>query len=204
MNPRIKKLAVMAMLVALSIVLVYFVHFPLFPAAPFLEYDPADIPILIGTFAYGPLAGVCLTVVASVIQGVTVSAQSGIMGIAMHIAATSSLVLVAGTIYKFRRTKRGAVLALTCGTLAMGLVMLAFNHFVTPYFVTPDITDAAALAASRGFVDSLLLPVILPFNLIKAGVNSGITFLVYKTVSRYIIHGEFVDHKKVAQQNSNP
>lgn len=58
----VRKLAVMAMLVAVSVVLVYLVHFPIFPAAPFLEYDPADIPILIGAFAYGPLAGILLTV----------------------------------------------------------------------------------------------------------------------------------------------
>ena len=64
-SARIKKLAVMAMLVALSIVLVWLIHFPIFAVVPFLEYDPADIPILIGTFAYGPLAGIALTVVAS-------------------------------------------------------------------------------------------------------------------------------------------
>ena len=100
----IRKLAVMALLVAVSVVLIYAVHFPLIPAAAFLEYDPADIPILIGALAYGPLAGVCLTVVASLIQGVTVSAGSGLYGIVMHIIATSTLVLVAGSIYRFRRT----------------------------------------------------------------------------------------------------
>jgi len=45
-------------------------------------------------------------------------------------------------------------------------------------------------------VDAMLLPVILPFNLLKAGINSVITFLVYKTVSRYVIHGEAWDRKK--------
>ena len=39
-------------------------------------------------------------------------------------------------------------------------------------------------------VDTLLFPFILPFNLIKAGVNSVITFGVYKVVSKYIVHGE--------------
>lgn len=55
-----RQLVSMAMLGAISIVLVSVVHFPLIPAAPFLEYDPADIPILIGTFAYGPLAGLLI------------------------------------------------------------------------------------------------------------------------------------------------
>ena len=189
-SARVKKLAVMAMLVALSIVLVSLIHFPIFPVVFFLEYDPADIPILIGTFAYGPLAGIALTVVASLIQGLTVSAQSGVMGIAMHIFATTTLVLVAGNIYRVRHTRGGAVLALVCGTLAMTAAMLVFNHFLTPYFITPDISDAAAVAANRAYVDTLLFPFIAPFNLIKAGANSVITFGVYKVVSRYIIHGE--------------
>ena len=48
------KLAKMGMLVAISIVLVALIHFPIIPAVPFMEYDPADIPILLGTFAFGP------------------------------------------------------------------------------------------------------------------------------------------------------
>ena len=89
------KLAKMGMLVAISIVLVAIIHFPIFPAVAFLEYDPADIPILIGTFAFGPVAGLLLTIVTAVVQGVTVSAQSGLYGILMHIIATGAFVLVA-------------------------------------------------------------------------------------------------------------
>lgn len=70
-----RQLVSMAMLGAISIVLVAVIHFPLIPAAAFLEYDPADIPILICAFAYGPLAGLLLTVVVCFIQGFTVSAQ---------------------------------------------------------------------------------------------------------------------------------
>ena len=185
-SEQIRKLVVMALLVAVSVVLIYAIRFPLVPAAAFLEYDPADIPILIGALAYGPLAGVMLTVIASVIQGLTVSAGSGLYGIVMHIIATSTLVIVAGSIYKVRRTKSGAILALVCGTLAMGLIMMPANHFITPMF-TGWPTEA---------VDALLLPGILPFNLIKAGLNSIVTFLVYKTVSRYVIHGEGWHMKK--------
>ena len=61
------KLAKMGMLVAISIVLVAIIHFPIFPAVAFLEYDPADIPILIGTFAFGPVAGLLLTIVTAVV-----------------------------------------------------------------------------------------------------------------------------------------
>ncbi len=192
MNQKTRKLAVMAMLVALSVVMVWVIHFPIIPAAPFLEYDPADIPILIGAFAYGPVAGIVLTVIASVIQGFTVSAQSGWYGIIMHIIATGTLVLIASSIYRVKRTRVGAVIGLVCGTLAMGGIMMVANHFITPAF----------MGAPTEVVDAMLLPAILPFNLIKAGSNSIITFLVYKTVSKHIIKPEPKERLGEAAQES--
>ncbi len=172
---RVVKLAKMGMLAAISIVLVYFVHFPIFPPVSFLEYDPADIAIFMGTFAFGPLAGFGLTVVAAVIQGLTVSAQSGVYGIIMHILATGSFVLVAGNIYKRGKSKKSAVIALLCGTLTMVAVMFGANLVVTPLF----------MGVSVDVVKSLM-PFILGFNFIKAGVNSVVTFLLYKRISRFL------------------
>lgn len=169
------RLAKMGMLVAISIVLVYFIHFPIFPAVPFLEYDPADISILIGTFAFGPLAGILLTVVTSVIQGVTVSAASGLYGIIMHVISTSVLVLVAGLIYKYNKTRKGAVIALLCGVAAMTLVMIGANMIITPLF----------MGVPRNIVWSLM-PFIAGFNAIKAGINSVVTFLLYKRISGFL------------------
>ena len=180
MKNNTRKLAVMAMLVAVSIILVYLIHFPIFPAAAFLEYDPADIPILVGTFAFGPTAGLVLTIVASGVQALTVSATSGVYGFLMHVISTSVLSVTAGVIYKFKHTRGGAAVALVSGTLAMGVVMMIANHFITPAF----------MGAPTEMVDAMLLPVILPFNLIKAGVNSIVTFLGYKVVSVHIIKNE--------------
>lgn len=176
-HQNIKKLTVMAMLVAVSVILVYIVHFPLFPTAAFLEYDPADIPILIGAFTYGPLAGILLTIAASAVQALTVSAQSGLYGFLMHVISTSILCVTAGLIYKYYHTRLGAALALLAGTLAMGLAMMLANHFITPLF----------MGVPTEMVDGMLLTVFLPFNLLKAGINSAITFLVYKTVSTHLI-----------------
>ena len=154
------KLAKMGMLVAISILLVN-IHFPIFGPVAFLEYDPADIPILIGGFAFGPLAGVCITIVTAILQGLTVSAQSGLYGILMHIVATSTLVLVSSTIYKMKKNRKMAVLGLLCGTLAMTAIMIPANYLITPYFMN------VPKQAITG-----ILPFIVGFNLIKAGVNS--------------------------------
>ena len=169
------RLAKMGMLVAISVVLVYFIHFPIFPAVAFLEYDPADIPILVGTFAFGPVAGVLLTIVTSVVQGVTVSAASGAYGIIMHIIATSVLVIVAGVIYKFNKTRKGAVIALICGTAAMAVVMIGANLIITPLF----------MGVPRSMVWDLM-PFIVGFNAIKAGINSILTSFLYKRISGFL------------------
>jgi riboflavin transporter FmnP len=120
----------------------------------------------------------------------TVSAQSGIYGFIMHVLGTSAAVITAGLIYRRKHTRTGAFIALLCGTIAHAAVMVVANHFITPHF----------MGVPTSVVDGMLLPVILPFNLIKAGINSAVTFLVYKTISRYIIHGE----KLFKPSESNP
>ena len=176
MKNNTKRLVTISVLIALSVVLVYLVHFPIFPAAPFLEYDPADIPIIFGAFAFGPLAGFIIVVIAAIIQGITVSAASGIIGILMHIFATGSFVLVAGNIYKRSKTRKSAVIALVAGTLTMTVTMVIWNVIFTPIF----------LGAPLEAVLSLLIPAIIPFNLIKAGVNGTITFIIYKRFKNII------------------
>lgn len=169
------KLSKMAMLVAISIVLVVLIHFPIFPAVAFLEYDPADIPILIGTFAFGPVAGILLTVVTSLIQGLTVSAGSGLYGIIMHIIATTTLVTVAGVIYRRHKTKKVAIIGLVAGTVAMTVVMFFANMIVTPAFTGMPLEAIMQL-----------MPFILAFNAVKAGINSLVTFLLYKRISPFL------------------
>ncbi|MCF0144618.1 MAG: ECF transporter S component [Firmicutes bacterium] len=169
------RLAKMAMLVAISVVLVAIIHIPIFPAVAFLEYDPADIPILLGTFAFGPVAGVLLTIVTAFIQGTTVSAASGIYGIIMHILATSALVIVAGCIYKHKKSRKSAIIGLLCGIAAMVIVMMAANMVITPLF----------MGVPKEVVWQLM-PFIVAFNAIKAGINSVITFLCYKRLSAFL------------------
>lgn len=171
-----KQMVVMAMLAAISIAFVSVIHFPLFPAAGFLEYDPADIPILIGTFIYGPVAGFLLTVIVSLIQGATVSAGSGVIGVVMHIVATGSCVLICGSIYWRNKTRTGAAIALFIGALTMTLAMVLLNLVLTPLF----------LGAPLEAVVQMLVPIIIPFNLLKAGINCFITFLLYKSIDHII------------------
>jgi len=167
-------IAVLGILTALSIILVLVARFPLF--ASYLEYEPGDIPILIGTFMYGPVVGLVLAAIVSLVQGLTVSAASGFYGILMHFLATGTLVLVSGLIYAFRKTQKAAIVALSAGAVAEIAVMLGANLLITPLF----------LSWPRAEVVPLLLPVVLPFNLVKCAVNCTITFFIYKPISRLV------------------
>ena len=170
---KVQRVTLMGLMAAISIVLVSLVHFPLLPAAAFLEYDPADIPIFITTFLLGPWAGLALTVIVSVIQGLTVSAAAGPIGIIMHILATGSFTLTAGFLYQKEKSRKQAVIALIVGVLTMTLVMVGCNLIFTPLFMGQPMKN----------VIRMLMPVIIPFNLLKGGINAVITYLVYKPVS---------------------
>jgi len=176
MKVDVNKMVKMGVLSALSIVLMFIIRFPLIPSAPFLEYEPADVPILIGGFLYGPAAGLVITIVVSIIQAVTVSSGSGWIGAVMHVIATGAFVVVAGLIYKKFHTLKGAIAALVAGTLTMTLVMIPLNLIVTPKFLGTPVE----------VVKAMLLPAIIPFNFLKASINSVVTALVYKSVGRVL------------------
>lgn len=174
---KIQKLTTMGILVAISIVLIFLLRIP-FPAAPFLEYDAGDIPVLIGGFIYGPLAGIIITVIASVVQALTVSSVSGWIGCFMHIFATSALVGIAGIVYSKKKTLKWAIIGLICGSLAMTAIMILLNLILDPLFYGMPIDT----------VKQLIVPALLPFNLLKAGINSLITLLIYKSVGKLLNH----------------
>lgn len=172
----VNKMSRLAMLAALSILLMFLVRFPLIPAAPFLEYEPGDIPALIAAFLFGPAAGVLVTLAVSLIQAFTVSAGSGWIGAIMHFIATGTMVAVAGYIYQKVHTQKGAVIALIAASISMTLVMIPLNLIFTTKFMNVPMEA----------VKAMIVPMIIPFNLLKASINSTLTFLVYKPVGRVL------------------
>ena len=167
------KIATIAIMAAIScILLVITIPFPLFPA---FKYDFADIPIFIATFTFGPIAGIIVTFIASIIQAF-VMGQDSWMGFMMHMISTGAFVIVAGIIYKKHKTRKWALVALICGTLVMTAVMCVANYVFDPIFY----------GMTKEAVAKLIVPAIIPFNLSKAGINSAITFLIYKRISNLI------------------
>jgi riboflavin transporter FmnP len=167
-----RKLTIFAMFAALAYALVFvFSHLP--PIVPFppLKYDPKDIFIVIAGFLYGPLAVVSISVVVSVIEMVTVSTTL-YWGLLMNIVATCSFACPAAVIYRRKRSLAGAAIGLVTGVLLTTGVMLLWNYLVVPIYT----------GFPRAAVADMLVPVFLPFNLLKASLNAGLTMLLYKPV----------------------
>ncbi|MDO4543833.1 MAG: ECF transporter S component [Clostridia bacterium] len=170
----------LGMLGALSIVLVLTVNFPIFPAVSFLKFELGDVPILLGAFAFGPWWGLLLTAVVSIIQGLTVDAASGWIGILMHLIATGLPIVIAGLIYQRKRTLKGSIIAMSVGVIAKIAVMILCNYFISPLFFA---SAEMPYAAAQDIVVSLMW-YIVAFNAIKAVANGLVTYLLYKPLSR--------------------
>lgn len=169
------KLTTMAVLVAVSVVLVLLLRIPLIPAAPFLMYDMADVPVLIGSMMFGPVAGLVILVIVSTIQAFLLS-PDGWVGLVMHVCASGALVLVSSLFYRHFKTVWSLIVGLVLGSLCMTALMVPLNYiFTVNVYGTP-----------KEALDALVWPGIIPFNLIKSLGNSVITLLVYLPVRRFL------------------
>ena len=161
-----KELTTLAMLTAIAYALVCTVRIPI---VLFLKYEPKDVVITIGGFLMGPMAVLISSSVVALIEMFTIS-DTGIIGCIMNFLSTCSFAIPAALIYKHRHTMRGAITGLLAGTAIMVCTMLLWNYLITPLYMT---------GTSRSDIAGMLVPVFLPFNLLKAGLNSSFILLLY-------------------------
>jgi riboflavin transporter FmnP len=185
LNQNLNKLLKMAMLCAISIIFVALVRIPIFPQAPWLVYDPADVPLLIGAFLYGPLAGILMTIVTAGIQALFFSAD-GIVGFMMHVIASGALITVSGLVYRAKRTKKGAVIGLIFGALARAAIMIPANLVISTNFYGMQYDAVVAL-----------LPITSAFNLIYASINGLVVFLIYKPLAVLLRREHKISEEKI-------
>ena len=137
----------------------------------FLDFDFKDVVICIGGFVFGPMAAASMAIVVAFVEMITVS-HTGIIGFIMNALATCAFCCTATFIYKKRHTMAGAVLGLAAGVVALTVVMLLWNYFLTPIYQ----------GMPREAVAAMLVPIFLPFNLVKGGMNMAATLLLYPPV----------------------
>ncbi len=162
----VKNLVLLAMLAAMAYMIVSLVRIPVIL---FLKYEPKDVIITIGGFLLGPMASFVVSLVVSLLEMVTIS-ETGPIGGLMNLLSTCAFSCTAAVIYKRKHTLLGAVEGLIAGSVFMVVVMLLWNWLITPLY----------LGVTRSTVEGMLLPVFLPFNALKAGLNSAMVMLLYK------------------------
>ncbi len=174
---QVLRLTIMAMLTAVSIVILYAVpKFP-FPFAPaFLEYDAADVPVLIGAMMLGPVPGLIILFAVCLIQAVAISSTSGIIGFFMHFIASSALILIPSIIYRRKKTVTSLIIGLVLGVVGMAIVMIPLNLIFTGIFMGTGVKAVA----------QMLIPAIIPFNLAKGSINAVATFVIFTPVSQVL------------------
>ncbi|MBQ2943458.1 MAG: ECF transporter S component [Ruminococcus sp.] len=180
-----------AMLSACAIILTY-LEFPTFIAPSFYRFNVSDLPALIGGFAMGPVAGVIIELIKSLVM-LIVNPANPTMGIGelSNFVLGCIYVVPAALIYRSKKTKGRAVISLVVGGLLMSILATFLNAFVMiPLYATafnmPVDTIIQMGTAIFPFVDSMFdfcLVCVLPFNLIKAFVVSVITVFIYKPLS---------------------
>ena len=182
-------LAKTGILSAAAIALMYLeISLPLFPA--FLKFDFSEIPVLLAAFGMGPLAGVIVELIKNIAH--LPASHTLMVGELSNFIMGSFFVGTAGLIYKYRKTRGGAILSMAAGTLALTLSGALINYFITiPFYITVmglslEGIVAATKAAGNSLVTdlpSLILWVFVPFNLFKGSLVSFIVSLIYKRLS---------------------
>lgn len=173
----------MAILVAVASIL-FLIEIPV---VAFYKLDLSNIPVLLGAFSMGPLAGVIILALKSVI-GLLHSSSAGVGELADFLMG-AAFVLPAAVIYHRNKTRKTALIGMGVGTLCMVVVGVLANKFIMlPFYMGAYHMDMDAILkfANVGGVDSewkLLLLITGPFNLIKGVVLSIVTGLIYKPLS---------------------
>ena len=187
-----KNVVLMGMFGALAGVLMVF-EIPLpFLAPSFYGLDISEVPVLVGTFALGPVAGAVIEVVKILVKLVLKPTSTGFVGELANLTFGCAMAIPAGLIYQFKKTRKGAMAALTAGTLLMSaaaivgnaLVMLPFYSNFMP--LENIIAAGAAINPAVSNVWTFAVICVGPFNVIKGIVVSMITVLVYKHISAMI------------------
>ncbi|MCL2819112.1 MAG: ECF transporter S component [Actinomycetia bacterium] len=165
----IRKLVLIGVFTALAYVVTFLIRIPVFG---FLTLDPKDAVIGIAGFLLGPVAVVVIAVIVSALE-MMISA-TGPIGFVMNVASTLAFVGLATVIYRQAPSFKRALIGLLVGAVSVTVVMLILNYLLTPIYMGVPRADVAAM----------LIPVLLPFNLIKSFVSGVLVLLLYQPVMR--------------------
>lgn len=173
-----KNIVLMGLLCAMAYLSVFIVRIPM---VSFLSYEPKDVIITLGALILGPIATMLISFVVSLVEMVTIS-DTGPIGLLMNIISTVAFALPVALIYRHKKNLKNALHGLFIGVVLMTVSMILWNYIVTPLY----------LGVSREAVKAMLIPVFLPFNILKGVINSTLVFLLYKPLVGALRHASII------------
>ena len=186
-------ITVIALLSALATVLM-FIEIPLPFAPSFYKIDFSEVPVLIGTFALGPMAGVLIELIKNLLHIVVKGSDSAFVGELANFILGCSLVIPASLIYLRTKTKKSAIAGLVVGTICFVIAGCLLNAYLllpvyaTMYHMPIDALVAMGTAVNPNITSltGFVFMAVAPFNLLKGVLVSVVTFVLYKQVSPII------------------
>ena len=183
-------MAKVGMLSAIAVILMLF-EIPLPFAPAFYEIDFSEVPVLVGCFAMGPIAGVLIELIKIIMNFIINGTITAGVGEVANFLIGCALVVPAGIIYKKHRSRKSAIIGMVTGTVIMTVVGCFLNAFILlPAYAKAFQMPIEALVemgtAVNGSINSLLTFVmfaVAPFNLLKGVLVSLIVLLIYKKIS---------------------
>jgi len=168
-----------AMITALAFVVMFMLRIK----AGVFTYDAKDVVIAVGGFMFGPLMAIIASVLVPLIEMVSVS-DTLFWGMLMNIISSLAFTLTASLIYKKNRSLMGAVIALGAAVVVTTLVMIPANILIIPVYMEGRVSTEAVI--------KLLIPTIIPFNLLKSVINATVIMILYKPLVRAMRHANML------------
>lgn len=167
-----KQMVIMALMCAIG-ALLSFVEFPLLPGVTWLKFDASNMPAMVVGFGFGPGAGVAVGIVIAIIHGLLMADFTGAL---MNILCVTCFVLPAALMYRKKRTYPVAIAGLALSIIAATLAAIVGNLILTPMW----------LGVPLDAVIAMIIPILIPFNLLKGLINAVLTLIIYKSISNLI------------------
>lgn len=193
-----RKMAMIGMFSAIAMIL-HLIDFPL-PFAPFFyKLDFSEIPILVGTFAFGPAAGVMMEFLKILLKLFIKGTSTAFVGDLANFVVGCSFILPASLVYAFHKSKKNALIGCAAGTIILTVFGSAFNAvYLLPAFAElygMELDKILAMGSeinplmTEGSILSFVTVCVAPMNLIKGAVDSVVTMFIYKPLSPIIKAG---------------
>ena len=178
------------MLAAVAVILMLF-EIPLPFAPSFYKIDFSEVPVLVGCFAMGPVAGALIELVKILLNFVLTGTSTAGVGEIANFVIGCALCVPAGIIYRRNRTRKNALIGMATGTI----LMTVLGCFVNAYVLLPAYGAAFGMPVSKlvglgtavnphiTSLSTFVIFAVAPFNLIKGVAVSAIVFVIYKKIS---------------------